>query len=117
MVNARELVVDDVLEHHRDVEIGLGEEGGVPSHVLTDPPEDSVGSWLGGAGSDQLGPAEPEGRDAVVLVSAAGGGDLEDGAGPGGAAAGGGLRWRVSGGVGRGVDGVGEGVAEDRVGA
>lgn len=69
---------------------------------------------LGGAGAEELNAAEPQAGDAVVLLAFAGCVEMEENAGPWGRAVEG---WGVRGGEGRGVDGVGEGVAEDEVGA
>lgn len=63
---------------------------------------------LGGAGAEELGAAEPQAGDAVVLLAFTGGVEIEDNAGPRRGAMGG---TGVRGGEGRGVDGVGEGVA------
>lgn len=112
MVDAGEFSVDDVLEHHGEVEVGPGEQRGVPGDVLADVPEDSGGGWLGGAGAEELDAAKPDGGDAVVLVAVGGGVEVQEDAGPGGRASGG---RGVRGGVRWGVDGVGEGVVEDLV--
>lgn len=115
MVDSREFVVDDVLQHHGDLDVRPGQERGVPRDVLADPPEDAVLVGLGGAGAEELDAAQPDGGDAVVLVAAGGDGELEGDGGPGRS----GAEWErgVGGGEGRGVDGVGEGVGDDAVGA
>lgn len=114
MVDACELVVDNVFEHHGEVEVGFGEEGRVSRDVLADVPEDAVGGGLGGAGAEDLGAGDPDGGDAVVLLALAAGVEMEHDAGPRGGAP----RGRaVGGGVWRRVDGVGEGVVEDTVAA
>jgi len=114
VVDAGELVVDDVFQHHGEVEVGFGEEGGVSGDVLADVPEDAIGGGFGGTGAEDLGAGDPDGGDAVVLLALAAGVEVEHDAGPRGGAA-----WgrAVGGGVRRSVDGVGEGVVEDTVGA
>ena len=77
MIDARVDVVHDVLEHDPDVVklflLGV-EEGGVAGDVLADGPEDAPCSRLGSAGSEQLHAVDPDGADAVVLLSRTGGG-------------------------------------------
>ncbi|KAG6418808.1 hypothetical protein SASPL_121013 [Salvia splendens] len=60
-------VVDNVLEHDGEGEVGAAEEGGVAGDVLAEGPGDSVRGGLGGTGAEELGAGEPNGGDAVVL--------------------------------------------------
>ncbi|KAG6416057.1 hypothetical protein SASPL_123479 [Salvia splendens] len=60
-------VVDDVLEHDEEGEVGAAEEGGVAGDVFAEGPGDSVRGGLGGAGAEELGADEPDCGDAVVL--------------------------------------------------
>lgn len=114
VVDAGEFIIDDVFEHHGEVLVGLGEEGGVFRDVLADVPEDAGGAGLGGAGAEDLGAGEPDGGDAVVLLPLTPHVEVEDHAGPRRRTprwrrVGGGVRWRI--------DGVGESVVDDSVGA
>lgn len=103
-------VVDDVLEHDGDRRVGSPEQGGVGRDLLTDNPEHAVAGGLGGAGPEQLRPVEPDGGDSIVLLAAAGGGELEHDGVPGAGA----QVWRgVGGGGRREAVGVGEGVGEE----
>lgn len=114
MVDASELVVDDVFKHHGEVKVVFGEEGGVSGDVLADVPEDAVSGGLGGAGAEKLGAGDPDGGNAIVLLALAAGVEVEHDAGPRAGAA-----WgrAVGGGVRRRVDSVGKGVVEGTVGA
>lgn len=80
MVDAGEFAVDDILEHHGEVEVGGGEERGESGDVFADVPEDAGVGGLGGAGAEELGAGEPEGGDAVVLVAFGLGVEVNDGA-------------------------------------
>lgn len=80
-----------------------------PGDVIANLPEYPFGIRLGGAGPEYLGTGEPDGSDAVVLVSVGGSAQLEDDVGP----------WRgtigrrgVRDGGGRAADGVPESVVE-----
>jgi hypothetical protein len=114
VVNAGIDFVDDILEHHGEVEVVAREERGVPGDVLSNLPEDSALCGLGCAGAQNLGAAEPHAGDAVVLLASALGAEIEDHVGPGCGAI---ERRGVVGGEGRGVHGVREGVLEDLLGA
>lgn len=107
-------VVDDVLEHDRDRCVGSPEQGGVGGDLLTDDPEHAVAGGLGGAGSEQLRPVEPDGGDSVVLLATARGGELEHDGVPG---AGTEFGRGIGGGGRREAVGVGEGVGEEGGGA
>lgn len=114
VVDTGEFVIDDVFEHHGEVLVGLGEEGGVFRDVLADVPEDAGRAGLGGAGAEKLGAGEPDGGDAVVLLALAPRVEVEDHPrprcpAPRGRCVRGGVRWRI--------DGVGEGVVDYSVGA
>lgn len=116
MINSSIDFVNDVFEHHRYVKVRFDKKRRVPRDVLADSPEDAGVGGLSGGGAKELSAAEPEGGNAVVLVPADVGEEVESDAGPG-AGAGGGRRRRVGGREGRAVDGVGEGVVEEVDGA
>lgn len=78
MVNAGIDAVDDIFEHHGEVEVGAREERGVPGNVLSNFPEDSALGWLRCAGAEQLGAPEPQAGDAVILLALALGAEIED---------------------------------------
>ena len=105
-------VVNDVFKHDGDSEIGLTEKRGVSSDILAETPENSVRSGLGGAGAEEFHAGQPYGGDPIVLGAIGGGGELQSGVCPGA------VGRRGVGGVGGGeIDGVGEGVREEREGA
>lgn len=114
VVNAGVDVVNDVLEHHREVEAAAREERGVSGDVLSNLPEDSFFCRLGRAGAEELHAAKPQADYPVVLLAFAFGAKLEAYVGPGRWAIG---RRGVAGGEGRAIHGVGEGVPKDSVGA
>lgn len=66
-------IVDDVLEHHRDVQIGSREQRGVSRDVFSNLPEDSRRTRLRRARPEELHAAEPESGDSIVLIAARGG--------------------------------------------
>ena len=107
MVNAGVDTVNDVFEHHGEVEVVTREERGVPGDVLSNLPEDSTLSRLGCASTEKLGTAKPQAGYTVVLFTSAFGAELEYHVRPRGGAIG---RWGVADGERGGVDGVGEGV-------
>ena len=107
VVNAGVDTVNDVFEHHGEVEVVTREERGVPGDVLSNLPEDSTLSRLGCASTEKLGAAKPQAGYTVVLFTSAFGAELEYHVGPRGGAIG---RWGVADGERGGVDGVGEGV-------
>lgn len=108
MVNPSELMINDVFQHHREIQVRPCKERGVPGDILPNIPEDSILGGLGGAGAKELDAADPQAGDAVVLLSFTIGVEMEENAGPRGRA----MRGRdVGGGEGRRVDGIGEGVA------
>ena len=51
MVNPSVDLVDNVFQHHRQIEVVPYEQGGVPGDVLANIPEDSRLGRLGGAGA------------------------------------------------------------------
>ena len=69
MVNAGVDVVNIVFEHDSKVKVILLEERGVSSDVFSNLPEDAALSGLGGAGAEELGATEPQGGDAVMLIT------------------------------------------------
>ncbi|KAJ6295171.1 hypothetical protein OIU76_023137 [Salix suchowensis] len=69
MVNAGVDVVNVVFEHDSKVKVILLEERGVSSDVFSNLPEDAALSGLGGAGAEELGATEPQGGDAVMLIT------------------------------------------------
>lgn len=75
-VNAGEDAIDDVFEHHGEVEVRSNKERGVLGDVLANLPEDSLLGGLGSAGAEELGAAEPQPGDAVVLLALAFGAKL-----------------------------------------
>ncbi|PQP97723.1 hypothetical protein Pyn_10719 [Prunus yedoensis var. nudiflora] len=90
VVNAGVDVVNDVLEHHREVEVAAREERVVSGDVLSNLPEDSFFCRLGRAGAEELRAAEPQADYPVVLLAFAFGAKLEGDVGPG--------RWAIGGG-------------------
>lgn len=60
-------VVNDVLQHDGESEIGLSEERGVSSDILPKTPEYSFRGGLRSAGAEELSPGEPNRRDPIVL--------------------------------------------------
>ncbi|KAG6384964.1 hypothetical protein SASPL_153787 [Salvia splendens] len=60
-------VVNNVLEHDEEGEVGAAEEGGVAGDVFAEGLGDSVRGGLGGAGAEELGVGDPDDGDAVVL--------------------------------------------------
>jgi hypothetical protein len=105
-------VVDEVLQHDRKLAAARGpEQRGVAGDVLVDGPANAVGGGLGRGGPEELGAVEPDGCDAVVLVTGDGDGEGENDEGPGRRA----LGWRRVRRLGGGsAVGVGEGVGEHR---
>ncbi|KAJ6690128.1 hypothetical protein OIU85_006410 [Salix viminalis] len=69
MVDAGVDVVNVVFEHDSKVKVILLEERGVSSDVFSNLPEDAALSGLGGAGAEELGATEPQGGDAVMLIT------------------------------------------------
>lgn len=72
-------VVDGVLQHYGESEIGLPEEGGVSGDILAEIPKYSIGGGLGSAGAEELRAGEPDGGDATVWRPTGGGGEVKDG--------------------------------------
>lgn len=91
--------------------VPLREKRGVTSNILSNCPGDSRIRRLGGDGAEDFSSAEPQATDAIILVAAAGfEAKLESEVEPRRRAA---REWRVRGGVGRTVDGFGEGVVNN----
>lgn len=83
LVNAGENVVNNVLEHDGDSEVGLTEEEGVFGDVLANIPEHSIIRRLRGARAEDLCAGDPHGGDSVVLIPGGCSGEMEDGVRPG----------------------------------
>lgn len=98
-------MINDILQHHGEIQVRPKQERGVPGDILLNVPEDSMLGRLGGAGSEKLDAAEPQGGDAVVLLAFTSDSEIEENAGPRGRAT---IRRVVRGGKGRGIDGVAE---------
>lgn len=111
MVNTSELIIDEILKHHRDSTIRFLKKRVVPSDVLTNIPEGPRIRRLRGAGAEDLGAGEPDGGDTVVLVAVDVAGEVEDSVRPRRRAC---RRRGVGDGDRRLAVGVGEGVLEER---
>lgn len=108
-------IVNDVLEHHRNVDAaGAAKEGRVTRDVLAHAPEDAGICRLRRAGAEDLDAFDPDGGDAIVLIAGAGDGEVENDAGPWGWAS---ARRGEDGGGRRETIGVCEVVLEDGDGA
>lgn len=82
MVNAGEDIVNDVLKHNGEIEIRLGQKRRVPRNILTNFPEDSIFSGLGGTGTNELGSVEPDGSYSIILFTLTSDSDLDNDMGP-----------------------------------
>lgn len=72
-------IVNDVLQHDGESDIGLSEKEGVSRYILPKIPEYSVRGGLRSAGTEELRPGEPNRRDPIVLRSIGGARELKDG--------------------------------------
>ncbi|CAN1163282.1 hypothetical protein LINPERHAP1_LOCUS28545 [Linum perenne] len=70
-------VVDDVLEHHREIKFCLKKKGSVSCDIIPYFPEDSLSRQLRHAGPENLGTVKPQSGDAIILVPARGDAQLE----------------------------------------
>lgn len=82
LVNAGENIVNNVLKHDGESEVGLTEKEGVFGDVLANIPEHSIIRRLCGACPEYFCAGNPHGGDSVVLIPRGGGGEMEDGVRP-----------------------------------
>lgn len=111
MINTIKLVVDEILKHHGDVNVGSLQERGVPSDILLDIPEGARVERFRGTGAKKLSAGEPYSGNTVGLISGDRPREVEDDVGPPTGAR---ERRGIGDGDGRAADGVAEGVAEER---